>query len=100
VPNDLGIPDELYQKLEQLGIELLEKCGGNKYKVAISLGYLPAALAWQVKSTYGLPLVNIADHARSKGLKMDWHGIEHEAAKEGADIRGEIEEAKRECSAL
>jgi alanyl-tRNA synthetase len=88
--------DAIYNRLAILGAQLLEKHGGNRNAVAIELGYLPASIAWLGKSTYGLPLDMIADFARQRGLKMDWSGIEYEAAKEGADIRGEIEEAKQE----
>lgn len=88
--------EDIYDALEPLGRRLLE-AHGSREAVAIACGYLPARIAWNGKSTYGLPLIMIADFAGKKGLKMDWRGIEYEAAKEGADIRGEIEEAQREA---
>jgi hypothetical protein len=92
--------EQVLDRLEILGRELLAKHHGNRAGVAIELGYLPAWIAWKAKATHGAPLVFIADFARKQGLKMDWGGIEYEAAKEGVDIHAEIEEAKRELRIL
>lgn len=75
---------------------LFRESGGSREAASVACGYFPAWKAFELKDTFGLPLVVQADAVRRHDLKMDWMGIEYEGAKRGMDLRAEIEEAKKE----
>jgi hypothetical protein len=81
--------------LETLAQSLFDKLGSREC-VSLACGYYPASKAWHMKETYGFPLIELAIWCRKKNLEMDWDGIRLEAYRRGADIDGEVEEAKRE----
>lgn len=81
--------------LEQFGQKMLDDLGSRE-AVSMALGYFPAWKAWDLKETYGLPLIVTAMRCKQAGLKMDWSGILAEAKARGANIGAEIEEAKHE----
>jgi hypothetical protein len=84
--------DELTQKLERLGRELLDQFGSRE-GVSVALGYFPAWKAYFYKETFGLPLIEQMLWAKRHGLRMDWGGLEYEFGKHGKAI--EVIEAKR-----
>lgn len=83
------------EAIESFGANMLAELGSRE-AVSIACGYYPAWKAWDLKETYGLPLVVTAMRCKQKGLKMDWGGIALEAARRGADVDAEIAEAKHE----
>ena len=85
----------LQDRLEE-GAECLLSILGSRESIAFYFGYFPAWRAWELKDTYGLPLIHCAMRCKEHGLSMDWMGIRYEAAKRGADVDGEVAEAQRE----
>jgi alanyl-tRNA synthetase len=80
---------------EELGQSLFERCG-SRDAVSLALGYFPAWKAFELKDTFGLPLIVTAMEVHKHGLKMDYLGLRYEFAKHGADGDAEVAAVKRE----